>query len=91
MFQYRLALALGMSVRRLLMEVDSRELATWAEFDRRYPLENPWRQTARICRVIMAASGNYKRVPEEEVFIPASKKPRQSQEQMFAELMKLQQ
>ena len=73
------------------MEVDSRELATWAEFDRRYPLENPWRQTARICRVIMAASGNYKRVPEEEVFIPASKKPKQSQEQMIAELMKLQQ
>lgn len=80
-----------MSVRRLLTEVDSRELATWAEFDRRYPLENPWRQTARICRVIMAASGNYKRVPEEEVFIPASKKPKQTQEQMLAELMKLQQ
>ncbi len=39
----------------------------------------------------MAASGNYKRLPEEEVFIPASKRPKQSQDAMLAELMKLQQ
>lgn len=39
----------------------------------------------------MAASGNYKKLPDEAVFIPASKKPKQSQEQMFAELMKLKQ
>jgi hypothetical protein len=37
----------------------------------------------------MAASGNYKRVPEEDVFIPASMKPHQTPEQMAAELMKL--
>jgi hypothetical protein len=47
--------------------------------------------TARVCRIVMAASGNYKRVPEEEVFIPTKKKPKQSQDAMFAELMKLQQ
>lgn len=39
----------------------------------------------------MASSGNYKRLPDEEAFIPASKRPKQSQEAMFAELMKLQQ
>lgn len=39
----------------------------------------------------MASSGNFKRVPDEDVFIPASKKPQQSQEQMIAELMKLKQ
>jgi hypothetical protein len=38
----------------------------------------------------MAASGNYKRLPDEDVFIPAAKKPKQSQEAMLAELMKLQ-
>lgn len=40
----------------------------------------------------MCASGNYKRnqIPKEEDFIPASKKPTQSQEDMWAELMKLQ-
>jgi hypothetical protein len=38
----------------------------------------------------MAASGNYKKVPEEEVFIPASKRPKQSHDAMFSELMKLQ-
>jgi hypothetical protein len=39
----------------------------------------------------MASSGNYKRLPDEDVFIPASKRPQQTQEQMLAELMKLQQ
>lgn len=38
----------------------------------------------------MAASGNYKRVPEEEVFIPSTRKAKQSEAQMLAELMKLQ-
>jgi hypothetical protein len=87
----RLALALGMTVKRLLRECDSEELAEWHAFHELYPLPDPWVQTARLCRTIMAASGNYKRLPEESVFIPASKKPKQSQEQMFAELMKLQQ
>lgn len=45
--------------------------------------------TARICRTIMAASGNYKRVPDEDVFIPAARKKPQTQEQMMAELAKL--
>ena len=40
----------------------------------------------------MAASGNYKRndIPEESVFIPRAIRPEQSNDQMFAELMKLQ-
>lgn len=79
-----------MSVKRLLREVDSQELAEWAAYDSLWPLPDHWQMTARICRIVMAASGNYKRVPEEEVFIPSSKKPKQSQEAMFAELMKLQ-
>lgn len=39
----------------------------------------------------MCASGNYKRnsIPKEEDFIPASKKPQQSNEDMWSELMKL--
>jgi hypothetical protein len=39
----------------------------------------------------MAASGNYKRVPDEDVFIPAQKRPKQSHESMLTELMKLKQ
>ncbi len=38
----------------------------------------------------MAASGNYKKVPDENVFIPAAVAPRQSQEEIITELMKLQ-
>lgn len=80
-----------MSVRRLLDEVDSRELAEWAAYDALWPLPDHWQQTARLCRIVMAASGNYKRVPEEDAFIPSSKKPKQSQEAMMQELLKLQQ
>lgn len=85
----RLALALGRSVKELLETVDSQELSEWAAFDQIYPLPNPWLQTARICRTIMAASGNYKRVPDEDIFIPSSRKKPQSQEQMMQELAKL--
>jgi len=85
----RLALALGMSVKRMLKEVDSEELSEWAAFDQIYPLPNPWLQTARICRTIMAASGNYKRIPDEDIFIPAARRKPQTQEQMMAELAKL--
>lgn len=80
-----------MSVRRLLEEVDSQELAEWAAYDALWPLPDHWQMTARLCRIVMAASGNYKRVPEEDAFIPASKKPKQSQEAMMQELLKLQQ
>jgi hypothetical protein len=89
-FYFDLALALGRSVKELLETVDSQELSEWYAYQQRWPLENSWQQTARICRTIMAASGNYKRVPDEEVFIPASKRPKQSQDAMLAELMKLQ-
>jgi len=85
----RLALALGRSVKELLNTVDGEELSEWAAFDQIYPLPNSWLQTARICRTIMAASGNYKRVPDEDVFIPAARKKPQTQEQMMQELAKL--
>lgn len=85
----RLALALGRSVKELLETVDSEEIAEWYAFDQIYPLPNEWQQTARICRTIMASSGNFKRVPDEEVFIPAARKKPQTQEQMMAELSKL--
>lgn len=80
-----------MSVKRLLEEVDSKELSEWAAYDAMWPLPDHWQQTARLCRTIMASSGNYKRVPDEEVFIPSSKKPQQSQEEMMQELLKLKQ
>jgi hypothetical protein len=86
-----LALALGKTVKELLRDCDSEELAEWHAFHQLYPLPDPWLQTARMCRIIMAASGNYKRVPEEEVFIPSTRKASQSEQQMFAELMKLKQ
>jgi hypothetical protein len=90
MFLFRLALALGMTVKRLLSELDSRELTEWIAFDQVNPLPNSWKQTARLCRTVMAASGNYDRVPDENIFIPAMKKPTQAEAEMIAELKKLQ-
>lgn len=80
-----------MSVKRLLQEVDSAELAEWYAYDQRWPLADPWWQTARICRTIMAASGNYKKhdIPEESAFVPSVVKPEQTKNQILAELMKL--
>lgn len=78
-----------MSVRRLLAEVDSEELSEWYAYHQRWPLDDGWQQTARICRVVMAASGNYKRVPPEKDFIPTAKQPEQTAEDMVAELAKL--
>jgi hypothetical protein len=37
----------------------------------------------------MAAIGNYKRVPEEKIFVPSVVRPHQTQEEMWAELAKL--
>lgn len=80
-----------MSVRRLLQEVDSEELSEWYAYDQRWPLEDGWQQTARLCRTIMCASGNYKKhdIPDEEAFIPIAKKPEQTQAEILSELMKL--
>lgn len=82
-----------MTVQQLLNNTDSEELSEWYAYDQRWPLPDPWQQTARLCRTVMASSGNYKRndIPEESVFIPAVKKPTQSPAEMFAELMKLKQ
>jgi hypothetical protein len=80
-----------MSVKRLLQEIDSAEIAEWYAYDQRWPLPDPWGQTARLCRVIMASSGNYKKhdLPDEAAFIPTVVKPEQTANQMINELMKL--
>jgi hypothetical protein len=81
-----------MTVKRLLAETDSQELAEWWAFDQRWPLPDHWQQTARLCRIVMCASGNYKKndIPDEAVFIPATRKLEQTQDQIIAELLKLQ-
>jgi hypothetical protein len=80
-----------MSVKRLLQEMDSKEIAEWYAYDQRWPLPDHWGQTARLCRVIMASSGNYKKhdIPEESAFIPMVVKPEQTANQLMTELMKL--
>lgn len=80
-----------MTVKEMLARMDSEELSEWYAYDQRWPLPDHWQQTARLCRIVMCASGNYKRneIPDEKAFIPASRRPEQSQDQIIAELMKL--
>jgi hypothetical protein len=79
-----------MTVSEMLSRMDSQELSEWYAYDQRWPLDDGWQQTARICRIIMAASGNYgNKVPDESAFIPATRKTEQTQDQIIAELMKL--
>jgi hypothetical protein len=73
----------------LLNNIDSEEISEWQAYDARWPLPDAWQIAARICRVTMCASGNYKRVPDESAFIPAVTKAEQSQNQIIAEMMKL--
>lgn len=85
-----LCLALGgMTVEEMLSRIGSDELTEWQEYHKRWPLTNPWRQTARIVLAIMAASGKYKRLPDEARLIPSAIAPEQSQEAIAAELAKL--
>jgi hypothetical protein len=79
-----------MTVSEMLSRMDSQELSEWYAYDQRWPLDDGWQQTARICRIIMASSGNYgNKVPEESAFIPATRRVEQTQDQIIAELMKL--
>jgi hypothetical protein len=82
-----------MTVKEMLSRIDSRELAEWYAYDQRWPLPDPWQQTARLCRVVMASSGQYKKgsVPDEIAFMPVTVRPEQSASQIVSELMKLQQ
>ena len=76
----------------MLREIDSEELSEWYAYDQRWPLPDHWQQTARLCRVVMASSGNYKKqdIPEESAFMPVAKRPTQGEREMIEEFKKLQ-
>ncbi len=84
-------MALGKTVKELLREIDSEELSEWYAYDQRWPLPDHWQQTARLCRIVMAASGNYKKhdLPDESAFMPVARRPTQDEKQMIAEFSKL--
>ena len=65
----------------------------WQAYDQRWPLPDSWAETARICRIIMCASGSYRKhdIPDEIAFMPVAVRPEQTQQQIVNELMKLSQ
>lgn len=67
-------------------------MSEWFAYDQRWPLPDHWQQTARLCRIVMASSGNYKKhdIPDESAFIPTARRPVQGEQEMIAEFKKLQ-
>jgi len=63
-----------MTVRRLLEEIDSRELTEWLAFDKVGPPSESWRQTAQSNHVMAQLWS--KRPPRYEDFLPARDLPR---------------
>lgn len=63
----RIAVASGVSPKRLLSTWDSEEITWLLAFSRVVPFGDEWRQTGRICSTIAAANGA--RVTE-EVYMP---------------------
>lgn len=49
---FRLALALGRTVRELLDGLDSAELSEWLAYMQLEPLPDPWYQTGLMCAVM---------------------------------------
>lgn len=54
MFYFRLAARMGLTVKRLLAEIDSHELAEWQAFDRLEPIDHARR--AELSKAIVAAT-----------------------------------
>ena len=76
MFLFRLAGHLGMTVKRLCEEMDSREFAEWVAIHRHFhPLPDAWRQTGLMASATLAPYCPRGRTPKIDDFIPVVKAP----------------
>jgi hypothetical protein len=58
-----------MTVRRLLSEIDSRELTEWMAYDR-LNVPDAWQQNAQLCTVVAKSMGGAKCKAKFEDFLP---------------------
>lgn len=92
MFFHRFALAFGIwDTDTLANQITARQLRTWLAYFRLEPFGDEWRRTARLASIVAAAAGA--KVPEDfqEMFLPTfdPRRPRQTEDEMLAELNKL--
>lgn len=86
---FRLAGHLGMTVAELGERMTSAELTEWMAVDMHFePLPSPWRQTGTIAAASVAPHCGRGKAPKPDDFVPIIK-PRQTPEEMRAELAKL--
>lgn len=74
---FKVALALGMTVRELGLRMDSAELSEWLAYDRIDPIPDPWTQTGMVCSVLaqlLGGKAGAKKTPRD--FIPIRHRPR---------------
>lgn len=87
-FYFRLAMALGMTVRELLERMDSLEIAEWLAFWELEPFGNSWEQTATVCETVAISNGA--KGVSKDTFLPVKRRrPAQSEAAMKAELEKI--
>lgn len=90
MFLFRLAGHLGMTVSELCDRMTSAELSEWMALDMFHrPLPDPWRQTGVLASAVLAPHCGRGKTPKADDFVPVARLP-QTQDEMLAELQKLQ-
>jgi hypothetical protein len=76
-FLFRLAAALGMTVRELETRMDSRELSEWLAVHRFFmPLPDPWRQTGVLASAALAPYTKPEHAPASADFVPIEQPPK---------------
>jgi hypothetical protein len=73
---FRLAGFLGMTVKQLMRDMDSRELSEWMAYHRFYsPLPDTWRETGLLASAALAPYCPRGKTPKAEDFVPIEKAP----------------
>lgn len=76
-----------MTVRRLLSEIDSRELSEWMAYDR-INVPDAWQQNAQLCVVVAKSMGGKKCRVQYKDFLPAKTRRARSGEELKAKFLK---
>lgn len=91
LFLFRLAAALGWSVKQICTDMDSAELSEWMAVHRYFmPLPDPWQQTGIVASAVLAPYCKPHQTPKASDFVPVERPP-QHPDQMAAALRVLEQ
>jgi hypothetical protein len=76
-----------MTVRRLLSEIDSRELSEWMAYDR-LKVSDSWQQNAQLCVVVAKSMGGKKCKAQFKDFLPWKPRRARSGDELKAKMLR---